>query len=81
MQNSIFLDVFAEKPKYEIGSAVKLSFAKKDNKAAAAVWKLTDDDDEEDLINQDDLIDEEDKVKPNPTDLRGISTFSCHVLF
>lgn len=55
-----------------MGSSAKLSFAKPsaEKKAAAAVWKLTDDDDE-DLINADDLLDEEDKVKPDPSQLRG----------
>lgn len=52
---------------------MKLSFAKKPstNAAAAAVWKLTDDGEDDDLINEDDLLDESDKVKPDPTDLRG----------
>lgn len=64
-------DVVAEKPNYEVGSSSKLSFAKKEtvNKSAASVWKLNDDDD--DLINEDDLLDAKDKVKPNPTDLKG----------
>lgn len=35
----------------------------------AAVWKLSDDD--ADLINENDLLDESDKIKPNPTDLKG----------
>lgn len=52
-----------------------MSFGKKGsktNKSAAAVWKLTDDgDDDDDLINEDDLLDESDKIKPNPTELRG----------
>lgn len=67
-----FADIFAEKPKYEIGSASKLSFAKKEteSKVTASVWKLTDD--EDDLINADDLLDEKDKEKPNPLDLRGM---------
>lgn len=66
-------DIFAEKPNYNVGSAVKLSFGKAQstNKSAAAVWKLTDDGDDDDLINEDDLLDENDKIKPNPTDLKG----------
>lgn len=50
-----------------------MSFAKKPstNEAAAAVWKLADDGGDDDLINEDDLLDESDKIKPNPTDLRG----------
>lgn len=65
------LDIIAEKPKYEVGSAAKLSFAKKPSSTkVATVWKLTDDDDD-DLINENDLLDEQDKVKPNPSDLKG----------
>lgn len=68
-----FSDVLAEKPNYEIGSAAKLSFAKK----PAAVWKLVgdndDDDEDNELINADDLLDEEDKVKPDPANLKGNS--------
>lgn len=68
-------DIYAEKPNYNVGSAVKLSFGKKEstNKTAAAVWKLSDDGEDDDLINEDDLLDESDKIKPNPTDLRGNS--------
>lgn len=64
-----FIEIIAEKPNYEVGSATKLSFAKP-NKPAASVWKITDDD-EDDLINADDLLDEEDKVKPDPSQLKG----------
>ena len=64
--------ITCEKPSYEIGSAVKLSFAKPKPSAAPAVWKLDDNDEvEEDLINEDDLLDEEDKKKPDPESLRG----------
>lgn len=63
----IRVDIVAEKPNYEVGSSAKLSFAK----PAAAAWKL-DDGDDEDLIDADDLLDEEDKVKPDPSELRGI---------
>lgn len=50
-----------------------MSFGKKEstNKSAAAVWKLADDGGDEDLINEDDLLDDSDKIKPNPTDLKG----------
>lgn len=64
--------ITTEKPGYETGSAVKLSFAKKPAKPAAAVWKIDGDEEaEEDLINEDDLLDEEDKKKPDPESLRG----------
>lgn len=62
----------SEKPNYEVGSAAKLSFGKSSasKQAIAAVWKLDDDDDQEE-INADDLLDEEDKIKPDPSTLKG----------
>ncbi|XP_075149445.1 cytokine induced apoptosis inhibitor 1 [Haematobia irritans] len=66
--------ITCEKPGYETGSAVKLSFAKAKSEAKpAAVWKI-DGDEEEDLINEDDLLDEEDKKKPDPESLRVCGT-------
>jgi SAM-dependent methyltransferase len=65
--------VTAEKPNYEVGSSAKLSFAKKPQKASAAVWKLDADDDEE-QINADDLLDEEDMAKPTPESLKVCAT-------
>lgn len=66
-----FAEILSEKPNYEVGSSSKLSFAKPsgDKSAIAAVWKLDDGDDEQ--INADDLLDEEDKAKPDPSSLRG----------
>lgn len=66
-------DVISEKPNYEVGSATKLSFGKKaENKQAiAAVWKLDDNDDDQEEINADDLLDEVDKIKPDPSTLKG----------
>ncbi|XP_013103474.2 anamorsin homolog [Stomoxys calcitrans] len=67
--------ITGEKPGYETGSAVKLSFAKaKPHQKPAAVWKIDGDEDEEDLINEDDLLDEEDKKKPDPESLRVCGT-------
>lgn len=66
----LFSGFIASKPNYEIGSAMKLSFAKK--AAPAKVWKLDDDDDEE--IDEDDLLDEEDKKKPDEASLRVCGT-------
>lgn len=67
------LEIVCEKPNYEIGSAAKLSFAKKpaNKEQVAAVWKLNINDDEDELIDQDDLLEEEDKVKPDEATLRG----------
>jgi anamorsin len=68
--------VVAEKPNYEVGSSAKLSFASKikgtdaqKKEKIAAVWKIDNDDDEE--IDPDDLLDEEDKQKPDPSTLKG----------
>lgn len=58
----------ASKPYYEVGSAQPLSVAKKQK-----VWKL-DDTEEDDLINPDDLLDDEDKKKPDPSSLRVCGT-------
>jgi anamorsin len=65
--------VYAEKPNYEIGSSAKLSFAGKNKEKIAAVWKITDDDDEE-AIDPDELLDDEDKLKPDPSTLRVCGT-------
>lgn len=62
--------ITCEKPNYEVGSMAKLSFSKK---PAAAVWKLDVDDDDE-MIDPDELLDEEDKVKPTSESLRVCGT-------
>lgn len=67
------LDIVSEKPNYEVGASVKLSFGKKPAPAANKVWKLDMDDDDE-MINADDLLDEEDKQKPTSESLRVCST-------
>lgn len=64
--------IICEKPNYEVGSSAKLSFAKNsigDKTKVAAIWKIDNDDDE--IIDADDLLEEEDKVKPDPTTLKG----------
>lgn len=64
-----------EKPNYEIGSAAKLSLGGGANKAkVAAVWKLDMDDDQDERIDEDELLDEEDKVKPTAESLRVCGT-------
>ncbi|XP_053695634.1 anamorsin homolog [Sabethes cyaneus] len=64
--------VVGEKPNYEVGSAAKLSFGV--NKAkVAAVWKLDVDDDDE-RIDADELLDDEDKLKPSADSLRVCGT-------
>ena len=63
----------SEKPNYEIGSKAKLSFAKKPIETSKKVWKLDVDEDDE-MIDADDLLDEEDKVKPTSESLRVCAT-------
>uniref|UniRef100_A0A1B0G2C7 Uncharacterized protein n=1 Tax=Glossina morsitans morsitans TaxID=37546 RepID=A0A1B0G2C7_GLOMM len=66
--------VTCQKPMYETGSAVKLSYARSVN--AAAVWKIDDDEAvDDDLINEDDLLDEKDKKKPNSETLKDGNQF------
>ncbi|KOC64647.1 Anamorsin like protein [Habropoda laboriosa] len=62
-------EIIAEKPSFEIGSSVTLNFGgKKSN-----IWKLDSAVDEE-LINEDDLLDESDVLKPITTSLKVCST-------
>lgn len=64
----------ADKPNYEVGSSVKLSFAKK-TPDVAAVWKIDNDEDEEvETIDPDELLDDEDKALPDPETLRVCGT-------
>ncbi|CAG0896558.1 unnamed protein product [Darwinula stevensoni] len=76
-----FIDVKAEgfgiesrKPKFEVGASVPLSFGKSIEEAKN-IWKLEASDAmEEDLINADDLLDEDDLKKPDPSSLRVCGT-------
>lgn len=64
--------IICEKPNYEVGSSAKLSFAKNtigDKTKVAAIWKIDNDDDE--IIDADDLLENEDILKPDPTTLKG----------
>ncbi|XP_076469767.1 anamorsin homolog [Babylonia areolata] len=71
--------IHAAKPDYEVGSSaqLKLSFAPKAKAPAtkaADVWTLTANDlvdDDLELINDDDLLDEDDLKKPDPSLLRA----------
>jgi len=64
-----------QKPNYEVGSATKLSFGKAAAAKASidAAWKI-DIGDDEDVVNADDLLDEDDKAKPDPIDLKVCGT-------
>lgn len=78
MEEYCYIDAFhpsavfiGEKPNYEIGSAAKLSLGGGNKAKVAAVWKLDVDDDEDERIDADELLDEEDKIKPSAESLRG----------
>ena len=70
-----------KQPSFAQGSSRLLSFAKKKTEAPAAtaaakpqaaVWSLDDmADDDVDFVNEDDLLDEDDKTRPDPASLRG----------
>ncbi|KAF7266109.1 hypothetical protein GWI33_020534 [Rhynchophorus ferrugineus] len=59
--------ITASKPKFSVGSSVKLNLKK------PTVWKL-DDEEEEDLIDPDDLLDDDDLKKPDPSSLKVCGT-------
>ncbi|KYN02912.1 PREDICTED: anamorsin homolog [Cyphomyrmex costatus] len=61
--------ISANKPAFEVGSSILISFAKKQTN----VWKL-DDPVEEDLIDEDELLDESDLVKPDASSLKVCAT-------
>lgn len=66
--------ITAFKPGYQIGSSAKLNFQK--TATAAAVWKLDDDlNDEVETIDPDNLLDEDDLKKPDPSSLKGFLYF------
>ncbi|RZB41564.1 anamorsin -like [Asbolus verrucosus] len=69
--NSSDTHIVSIKPKYEVGSSSKLNL----KKPAAAVWKLDDDVDEEvETIDPDNLLDDDDLKKPDPSSLRVCGT-------
>ena len=61
----------------QVGSSSKLSFSRqniqvKPSANVAAVWKLDDTvDDDIETVDENDLLEEEDLKKPDPTSLRG----------
>lgn len=65
--NEAQINISCKTPSYEIGSVNKLNLQPK---PAANVWKL-DDTLDDDVIDADDLLDEEDLKKPDPTTLKG----------
>ena len=59
----------AQKPAFEVGSSSQLSFSK------PAVWSLSDSlvDDQVELVNEEDLLDEDDLIKPDAESLKGLN--------
>ena len=65
--------IIAQRPVYSIGSAVMIDSAKKNT--TKQIWSISPDDiDEDQIINDDDLLDEKDKVKPSVDELRVCGT-------
>ncbi|CAG8453817.1 6246_t:CDS:2 [Scutellospora calospora] len=67
------IKIIAKKPTYEVGATFALPFANKASKGdnvianKTAIWTLTGDDDE--LENEDELLEEEDMIKPDKSTL------------
>ncbi|XP_054712066.1 anamorsin homolog isoform X2 [Uloborus diversus] len=75
------IEVRATKPNFEVGSSMPLSFAKRDSAKTdpntAKIWMLSADDtlDENvELIDEDELLDENDLKKPDPSSLKVCAT-------
>jgi hypothetical protein len=68
----------AIKPKYAIGSSAKINLKKS---APPAVWKLDDDVDEVETIDPDNLLDDDDLKKPDPSSLRGMWITECNEVY
>lgn len=78
--NISVVEIQCQKPNFEVGSSSKLSFSKqnlqvKPSENVAAVWKLDDTvDDDIETVDENDLLDEEDLKKPDPSSLRVCGT-------
>ena len=72
-----YYEITAKKSDFEIGSSSKLSFGK------PAVWSLANSlvDDDVEFINENDLLDESDLLKPDAESLRGIMCLINYVIF
>ncbi|XP_046396930.1 anamorsin homolog [Ischnura elegans] len=78
-EDIIISEIVCKKPNFEVGASSQLSFAKnmvsKKTPDVSAVWKLDDTvDDDIETINADDLLDEEDLKKPDPSSLKVCGT-------
>lgn len=86
--------VIGSKPSYEVGTSVKLQWdtstpfntnPNKETTKVTAVWKIEAEDMDfvkgnDDLIDEDNLLDDEDKRKPDPNTLKGIIHYSVAYL-
>jgi hypothetical protein len=78
--NVSVVEIQCQKPNFEVGSSSKLSFSQqnlqvKPSANVAAVWKLDDTvDDDIETVDENDLLEEEDLKKPDPTSLRVCGT-------
>lgn len=62
-------EIVCNKPSYEIGSFTKIDISKK---AIPSVWKLDDTIDEDiETIDPDNLLEDDDLIKPDPASLKG----------
>jgi hypothetical protein len=75
--NETIDEIMAQKPEYPIGSSVKLKLTDNKKSTTAKVWSLAANDiidDSVDLINDEELLNDEDRAKPNPESLKVCAT-------
>jgi len=75
--NETIDEVVAQKPSYSVGSSVKLKLSDDNKSTKAKVWSLAAEDildDTIELINDEELLNDEDRAKPNPLSLKVCET-------
>ena len=63
----------ARKPDYEVGSSVKIDL-NGENGVSKKIWSIADDFDDDNIIDDNDLLSEQDKLKPSADELRVCAT-------